>query len=112
MRVRAWLSNLNGSIQRSSCTPRRIETTSKEMNKDTGEIRKKAVRLFTYLKDLTRLPTATVRDLSSYEAVLWFDDVPREQGCFAVARDSQRDETEVSLGVEKHDLHSSQLPRS
>jgi hypothetical protein len=82
------------------------------MNKDTGEIRKKAGRLFTYLKDLTRLPTAMARDLSSYEAVLWFDDVPREQDCFAVAQNSQRDETEVWLEVEKHDLHSIRLPHS
>jgi hypothetical protein len=82
------------------------------MNKDTGEIRKKAGRLFTYLKDLTRLPTAMARNLSSYEAVLWFDDVPREQDCFVVAQNSQRDETEVWLEVEKHDLHPIQLPHS
>jgi hypothetical protein len=64
------------------------------MNKDTAEIRKKAVRLFTYLKDLTRLRTAMVRDLSAYEGVLWFDDVPREPGCFTAAWGAQREETE------------------
>jgi hypothetical protein len=92
-----------GSIQRSSCTSRKIAITSKAMNKDTAEVRKKAVRLFSYLKDVTRLRTAVVRDLSAYESVLWFNDVPREPGCFTVAWGAQREETEMWLEVEKHD---------
>ncbi len=34
------------------------------MNRDTAEVREKAVRLFTYVKELTQLRTAMVRDLS------------------------------------------------
>ena len=73
------------------------------MNRDTAEVREKAIRLFTYLKELTQLRTAMVRDLSAYESVLWFDDVPREPGCFTVAWGAQREETEAWLEVERHD---------
>jgi len=46
-------------------------------------IRDRAVRLFQFLKELARLKSKTVRDLSAYE-VVWFDDIPEYKGCFSI----------------------------
>jgi len=43
--------------------------------------RDKAVRLFTYLKDLCALRTTQVRDVATYDQVFWFRDLPRHKLC-------------------------------
>lgn len=47
-------------------------------------VRDRAVRLFTYLKELALLRSKPVRDLTSYAAVLWFSDVPEHKWVFSV----------------------------
>ena len=49
------------------------------------EIRDRAIRLFTFLRELTELRTTTVRNCDQYEKVIWFDDIPQEVGCDCIA---------------------------
>jgi len=49
------------------------------------EIRDRALRIFTFLRELTELRSRTVRTIDQYEKVLWFNDIPRESGCHCVA---------------------------
>src|SRR3989442_10484116 len=65
------------------------------------QLRDKAVRLFTYLKEFVQLRWISTRDCSNYESVLWFCEVPREQGCFSVAWGSSREDDDVWLEVRK-----------
>jgi hypothetical protein len=67
------------------------------------ELREKAVRLFTYLKEVTQLRVAVVRDHSNYESVLWFHEIPRERGCYSIAWDDDKEESGLWLEVEKQD---------
>ena len=50
-----------------------------------GNLRDKAVRLFTYLKEVCQLRFVVVRDCRNYEQLLWFHDVPHEPECFCIA---------------------------
>ena len=43
--------------------------------------RDKAIRLFTYLKDLCALRTTQVRDIATYDQAFWFRDLPRHKLC-------------------------------
>lgn len=43
--------------------------------------RDKAIRLFTYLKDLCALRTAQVRNVSTYDQVFWLSDLPNHKLC-------------------------------
>src|SRR5688572_24946966 len=47
-------------------------------------LRKRAVDLFTFLRELVSLRTTVVRNCESYDRVLWIDDVPREAECDCV----------------------------
>lgn len=50
-----------------------------------NELRDKAVRLFTYLKEVCQLRFVVVRDCRNYDQLLWFHDIPREPECLCVA---------------------------
>lgn len=43
--------------------------------------RDKAIRLFTYLKDLCALRTPQVRNVETFDQVFWFRDLPRNKLC-------------------------------
>lgn len=43
--------------------------------------RDKAIRLFTYLKDLCSLRTTQVRNVATYDQVFWLSDLPRHKLC-------------------------------
>jgi len=45
----------------------------------------KAIQLFTYLKELSKLRTTHKKDISNYDEVLWFSDIPKEKGCSCIA---------------------------
>lgn len=45
----------------------------------------KAVQLFTYLRELCGLRISHVRDLSQYDEVFWFEDIPHEKQCHCIA---------------------------
>jgi very-short-patch-repair endonuclease len=76
--------------------------------KNDEPIRDRAVRLFTFLRELTELRTATVRSLEQYEKVLWLSDIPREQGCHCIAwgpiEDDER--SEIWLEIRKPRLNA------
>ena len=54
-------------------------------NQDQSELRKRAVNLFTFLRELVSLRTTVVRSCESYDRVLWIDQVPREGECDCIA---------------------------
>ncbi|OGC81885.1 MAG: hypothetical protein A2W07_03560 [candidate division Zixibacteria bacterium RBG_16_43_9] len=53
------------------------------MKSTSDQNRAKAIRLIEYLKRLASLRTKIVRDLNEYAQVLWFDQIPREKGCYS-----------------------------
>jgi len=42
------------------------------------DLRKSAVSLFTFLRELVSLRSTVIRNVSSYDRVMWLDDVPKE----------------------------------
>ena len=82
-------------------------------DKSTGDrkmlttTRDKAIQLFTYLKELSKLRTTHTKDVAKYDEVLWFSDIPREKICHCVAwelwtpKDAEREER-VDVWVEVH----------
>lgn len=65
-------------------------------------LRNRAVRLFTYLKELTELRTKVVRNLDQYDELIWFSDIPKERGCFCAAWERLSDyEPELWMRIEK-----------
>jgi hypothetical protein len=48
-------------------------------------VRSNAIHIFAYLKELAQLRTKVVRDCQDYEDLIWFNDIPKEQGCFTIA---------------------------
>ena len=51
---------------------------------DDKVIRDRAIRLFTFLKELSLLKTKITRDLKAYDEVVWFKDVPEYKGIFSI----------------------------
>jgi len=65
-------------------------------------IRERAIRLFTYLRELAKLKTKVTRDLSAYDEVVWFHDVPEYKGCFSVTSSQESDRQDgIWLDIKK-----------
>jgi len=47
-------------------------------------IRDRAIRLFSFLKELAQLKSTTVRDLAAYDQVIWFHTIPEYKDCFSI----------------------------
>ncbi len=61
----------------------------------------RAHRLFlAFLSEFVQLRTKIVRNLSSYEEVLWLSDVPDEAECFCLAWDPHGDTEEERPWIE------------
>jgi len=58
-----------------------------EVASEPDPIREKAIRLFHYLSALAELRAKNVRDVTSYGAVFWFSELPREKECYTPAWD-------------------------
>jgi very-short-patch-repair endonuclease len=54
-------------------------------------VRDKAVRLFTYLKELTELRSEVKRNCEEYEQVVWWAEIPRENECYCAFWDLGRE---------------------
>lgn len=66
------------------------------------DLRKSAVALFTFLRELVSLRTTVVRNCTSYDRVLWIDEVPKESECDCVEfRPNKDDEEDWWLQVRK-----------
>ncbi len=59
------------------------------------------LRLAQYLKEFVGLRTTTVRDVTKYDMVLWFGDMPQEEDCFSPAWVDGCDLSEPWLEVKK-----------
>src|SRR3954465_4830635 len=56
------------------------------------DLRKSAVALFTFLRELVSLRTTVVRNCTSYDRVLWIDEVPRDPECDSVVWKARKDD--------------------
>jgi len=68
------------------------------MTNSKGEdkvIRDRAIRLFTFLKELSLLKTKVTRDLTAYDEVVWFEDVPKYKGVFSILSGESSDIQDV-----------------
>jgi len=65
------------------------------------ELRDKAVRLFTYLKEVCQLRFVVVRDCRNYDQLLWFHDIPREPECFCIAWNGPTETNESWIEVRR-----------
>jgi very-short-patch-repair endonuclease len=54
-------------------------------------VRDRAVRLFTYLKELTELRSDVRRNCDEYDQVIWLAEIPKEKECYCAAWDLGRD---------------------
>ena len=64
-------------------------------------LRDQAVRLFTYLKEISQLRTAMVRDCLNYDQVLWFQEIPREPECACVAWSGPTEANEAWIEIRR-----------
>jgi tetratricopeptide (TPR) repeat protein/very-short-patch-repair endonuclease len=62
-------------------------------------LRDRAIRLFKFLRELALLKSKIVRDLSDYENVVWFGDLPEYKNCFSVLI-SESDNLQDSIWLE------------
>lgn len=67
-----------------------MSTLSGKTSSGDTLVRDKAVRLFTYLKELTELRTDVRRNCDEYDQVVWWAEIPREKECYCVAWDLGR----------------------
>jgi REase_MTES_1575/AAA domain len=66
----------------------------------TDDVRDRAVRLFTFLREYTQLRASTALTVDAYDEVIWLADVPGLPGCVCAAIEPTRD-GEVWLEVRK-----------
>lgn len=71
---------------------------SKDVN---GREKEKSLRLIDYLKSLTTLRSKNVYDVKDYNNLLWFDEIPKQKGCFTQAWGISEVSPEVWLEVKK-----------
>lgn len=66
--------------------------------------RNRALRLIKYLQELASLRTKIIRDVKTYENVLWLHEIPNEKGCFTQAWGINEDiGTDIWVEVQKSD---------
>ena len=75
-----------------------IETVTNEQEEKN---RDKAVRLFTYLKEVCQLRFVKILDCRNYEQLLWFHDIPQEPECHCIAWNEQADGGEAWIEVRR-----------
>lgn len=68
-----------------------MATTSTETTTAEDVVRDRAVRLFTYLKELTELRSDVKRSCDEYDQVVWWTEIPREKECYCAAWDIGRE---------------------
>ena len=65
------------------------------------DLRNKAVRLFTYLKEVCQLRFVVVRDCRNYDQILWFNEIPRVPECFCIAWSGPTETSEAWIEVHR-----------
>lgn len=81
------------------------------LTQENDTTRDRAVRLFTFLKELSELQTKTIRRLSEYEKVLWLADIPHQPQCrCAVWFNEPEKDQETWVRIERPRLSSPPEP--
>lgn len=80
------------------------------MTTDTSKIESPALRLAQYLKEFVGLRSTTVRDVTKYESVIWFSDMPQEADCRSGAWTDEYDPEEPWLEVHKQEFKNAPEP--
>jgi hypothetical protein len=70
---------------------------------DEANLRDRAARLFRFLAELTALRIKKTRDVTAYESVFWFKDLPNEREVYSHALGTL---TSKNLGCESTSLES------
>jgi very-short-patch-repair endonuclease len=66
------------------------------------EDKDRSIRLFTYLKELVRLRSKIIRDISNYDEVLWLHQIPHEKGWYSGHWESEEERSdEVWIEIKK-----------
>lgn len=68
-----------------------MATTSTQKTTAEDVVRDRAIRLFTYLKELTELRSEVKRSCDQYDQVVWWTEIPREKECYCAAWDIGRE---------------------
>jgi very-short-patch-repair endonuclease len=76
---------------------------SKSVTPSAEVVRDRAVRLFTYLRELSALRSPVVRELERYERVLWFDELPDDPTVVSIERGSIGTDPDLWLEVRRSD---------
>jgi REase_MTES_1575/AAA domain len=71
------------------------------LSENSEQTKDKAIRLFTYLQELVQLRVPQVRDVENYEAVIWFSEIPHEDGCYSVSWGAPLEDSDIWLEVRK-----------
>lgn len=73
-----------------------------------AEIQEKAIKLFTYLKELSACRTTQAKNIDKYDQILWFSDIPKEKNCHCIAwnlwdpkEDGKADRSDLWIEVHK-----------
>ena len=84
-----------------------MEQTTPNTLQSSDDTRKRAINLFKYLRELTKLSSKVVRNIDEYDNVLYFSDVPNEKECFTPAWGiKQQGKEDIWLEVKKPKLQS------
>jgi len=72
----------------------------KQQKKPLDEERDRAIRLFTYLKEISNIKTKVKKDVSEYDKVIWFHDVPENKTCHSVLNTSDGGNSQDPIWLE------------
>ena len=78
--------------------------------KENDNEKSKAIRLVEYLTRIALLRTKLIRDLGDYSHVFWFDDIPKQKGCYTRAW-GPNDDFDGDVWVEVQNQPEPELPR-
>lgn len=65
------------------------------------DLKNKGVRLFQFLKELSKLKIKTIFHLEKYEDVIWLNEIPMERGFYCIAKEASTVESEVWVEAKK-----------
>ena len=80
------------------------------MSPNDVQLEKPSLRLARYLKEFVGLRTTTVRDVTNYDTVLWFGDMPQEPDCRCAAWMDDHDADDPWLEVKKQQFEKMPPP--
>ena len=80
------------------------------MTPNDVQLENPSLRLARYLKEFVGLRTTTVRDVTKYDTVLWFGDMPQESDCRCAAWMDDHDADDPWLEVKKQQFEKTPPP--